>query len=861
MRWYGKIQELAQLIFRKSGFAVTVEPVSASADTVFQLPAAGGGTKSITTADSATTFTNKTFDADASGNSISNIENADIKVGAAIDAAKIHDGTVSNTEFGHLNGVASAILGKDDAGTFTNKTIAAGSNTITGLTKSDVGLGNVDNTSDATKNAAVAALTNKTIDGDLNTLQDIALSSLKTVGGDAGKLVARDGSGAVVSTDSPEATLVEFNSQGSSPSTPAGAGDVRVFAKSDKLYTKNSLGIEAEVGAGVGGINYLSGQFNADALGTVDTSVGDTIASSTRTNPTRWGTSHSSNIITQSTDSTLRGTTNYLVSYSANAQFVESPLFTLDGSDLGKALLVSFSHSGISTSDDVQVYMVRYNSSNVLQERIPLAGTASATTPFSARLNTGVSQLNSFFVSGSTASDKYALRVLRNANATAVRLDSFVVGPQSLAVAPPLTGWENSTGFTYSGFGTVSSQSVQIKRIGDTMSVRGNFTSGTAAASQALIILPSGYHINTSAISATTRVPIFGYGAAYSSAGTVNYSGGGNPFLVTYDGTNSDRVALSEFVSSNSLAARNGNNICIDVSGDILSFQFEIPIAEWAGSANNSIQADRAVEEYAYTTESFDASGTTTAYGPSGQAITALTNDRSKTITWRQAIQPTDSIVIEGSRDGLYWAPMQGFNFSSGAVINGVDSGGGYSGVTWHNTSSTQTVVTFYSFMNRANDDAPPTNWPSSNAYWRVRKISGGALVGYPLSSANLYDFPLSNATGTAAITGGTTSPTQTVYVTRTGNIVTISLPANTQVTKSGSGTFTFPTIIPSGYLPAATQATRQYYSVNSSPTVALIFISSAGTITFYKDKDGNSFANGETFQIEQALTFSYSLQ
>ena len=83
MRWYGKIQELAQLIFRKSGFAVTVEPVSASADTVFQLPAAGGGTKSITTADSATTFTNKTFDADASGNSISNIENADIKVGSS----------------------------------------------------------------------------------------------------------------------------------------------------------------------------------------------------------------------------------------------------------------------------------------------------------------------------------------------------------------------------------------------------------------------------------------------------------------------------------------------------------------------------------------------------------------------------------------------------------------------------------------------------------------------------------------------------------------------------------------------------------------------------------------------------------
>jgi len=52
-------------------------------------------------------LTNKSIDADT--NTITNIENADIKSGAAIDAAKIHDGTVDNTEFGYLNGVTSAI--------------------------------------------------------------------------------------------------------------------------------------------------------------------------------------------------------------------------------------------------------------------------------------------------------------------------------------------------------------------------------------------------------------------------------------------------------------------------------------------------------------------------------------------------------------------------------------------------------------------------------------------------------------------------------------------------------------------------------------------------------------------------------
>ena len=63
----------------------------------------------VATASSTTTFTNKTFDADGTGNSITNIENDNIKSGAAIDASKIHDGSVSNTEFGHLNGVNSNI--------------------------------------------------------------------------------------------------------------------------------------------------------------------------------------------------------------------------------------------------------------------------------------------------------------------------------------------------------------------------------------------------------------------------------------------------------------------------------------------------------------------------------------------------------------------------------------------------------------------------------------------------------------------------------------------------------------------------------------------------------------------------------
>ena len=62
---------------------------------------------SSVTASSTTTFTNKTIDVDATGNSITNLANANIKAAAAIDATKIADGTVTSTEFQYINTLSS----------------------------------------------------------------------------------------------------------------------------------------------------------------------------------------------------------------------------------------------------------------------------------------------------------------------------------------------------------------------------------------------------------------------------------------------------------------------------------------------------------------------------------------------------------------------------------------------------------------------------------------------------------------------------------------------------------------------------------------------------------------------------------
>lgn len=292
MKLFGSIAELLQVIWRKNGQQITLRPNQATTYTASrdnQLPP--GDAANILVGESSTqALTNKTINADS--NTITNIENADIKAGAAIDAAKIADGSVDNTEFQRLGtaGVNAAgnLVTTDGTQTLTNKTITSPA----GLTKADVGLGNVDNTSDATKNAASATLTNKTIDGDNNTVQDLPETAIKTNLTNASKFFTRDASGvpesatkavpagAVVgTTDSqtltnktlttptlttPLSSSYQDFTEIAAPGTPA-SNTSRLYVKSDgKFYSKDDAGVEVGPFGSAGGAESAVTITNAD---------------------------------------------------------------------------------------------------------------------------------------------------------------------------------------------------------------------------------------------------------------------------------------------------------------------------------------------------------------------------------------------------------------------------------------------------------------------------------------------------------------------------------------------------------------------------------------------------------------------
>ena len=182
---------------------------------------------SSVTASSTTTFTNKTIDADGTGNSITNIEDANIKASAAIDATKIADGTVTSAEFQYLGDVTGLIQAQIDG-----KSATAGNGSLVTVGALDSGsitsgFGNIDTGSSTITTTGALGSGAITTSGTL-TMGDNIITGIHSLDMDV-DTVAYGASVAIDFTDNEEIILGELTGNIEFTSTTYALGKHKVI--------------------------------------------------------------------------------------------------------------------------------------------------------------------------------------------------------------------------------------------------------------------------------------------------------------------------------------------------------------------------------------------------------------------------------------------------------------------------------------------------------------------------------------------------------------------------------------------------------------------------------------------------------
>jgi hypothetical protein len=553
MKLFGSITELVSAIFRKDSQQITLRPNQTTTYTAardVQLPPQDAN--SVIVSESASqTLTNKSIDADS--NTITNIDNADIKASAGIDATKLGNGDVDNTELSLLSGLT---------------TIMTPSSTDT--------------------------LTNKTIDGDDNTLQDISLPSLKTVLADADKVIRRDASGVVISGNSlpnssalvtidsnsvltnkdidggtasnarritlPQDTLTNLQALTRKEGTLLYANDV------DTVYYDNGTSlVPVGSGSGSGGINYVenpSAALNLD--GWVASGAGVTVARTTTANELPREPLASAGIrITP-----VSGTTDY-VRYR----------FQLGDADKSKLLQIQWAQKSLVgyTSGDLVVEMWTNTLSNY-------GGTYTQLTVSSSDVPAGDRVFAVTFTS--TSADYYELRIRRASGTTAVVLQDVNVGPGEQSVVAAITDWQDiSSSFSSGGgIGTISNKEIYGRQVGDSLHIKGYFTAGTTTGAVAYLVL-NDYTIDQSKLasgaapSGDARTQL-GYAAVILQGATTNIYSNDYAPLLTYDFGTPNQIYFSAAAGSDAFIKGTGTGV-IGASGIGIVIDLVVPVVEF----------------------------------------------------------------------------------------------------------------------------------------------------------------------------------------------------------------------------------------------------------------------------------------
>jgi len=804
----------------------------------------------VPTISSTDTLTNKTLD--FASNTVSNIVNANISASAAIAYSKLAlTGAILNADlagsiaYSKLS-LTAAILNADLAGSIAYSKLSLTGAVLNAdlagsIAYSKLSLAGALLNADINASAAIAysklTLTGAILNADVNASAAIAYSKLALTGSVlnadlagsiaygklsltgailnadvsasaaiaysklalTGAVVLADlaaaiktGTGTKLATDigasiaSPTISDYALLTESAAPSTPA-SGKVAIYAKTDKkIYKKNSDGVEAEVGAGTasgGAVNYISNTsfednnvtgwatyLDAAAITPVDGTAGTAVST-----------------FASSATTPLRGTYSGLFTKGAANRQGEgfSYDFTIAAADKSLPLVISWeglasaNYTGSTGTEYMSVYVYDVTNSTLIY-------------PASTVVAQGSSKGKSFFVASTSTSYRLIFHVAgTGTSAWTYQIDSVSVGPQSLGVGAAVTDFVS---FTPTGSWTTNATYTgQYRRVGDMMHYRGKIATSGAPDSGALTVnLPTGFTIDTTKVLDVT--------APNMSFGEVRFNDSGTAY--TGHALYSSTTAISLYVlkANADYTFDTGATYILPftfASGDSVTWDVWVPISTWS---SNVTLADRALEEYASLASTWDASDTTasgTVSGPAGSVMGgALAAARTKRIVWQNPRQATDNVFVEIDQlatGNWQQVPVSGFADSPSSVN---DFGVACKPVSGQ---ASQTDVVFSRYRTTA------TNAWDSTARWRVRKVSGGGVCGFPVSSANLVGrtdgvAPSAGYVGeilTASATGASVTSTQytdAVSLSLTAGIwdvtgaCTFSPAATTSITRLGTG-------------------------------------------------------------------------
>lgn len=448
---------------------------------------------------------------------------------------------------------------------------------------------------------------------------------------------------------------------------------------------------------------------------------------------------------------------------------------------------------------------------------------------------------------------------------------------------PVVTAWEAYTpSLTSSGGGSITLNATgkvdpfgRWRRAGDSIEIEVGFANGsggaaTGNAGNILFSIPSGITIDSSKYTPTGSFgSTVGYGSYASGAG---YGNGQSSVYV---------------VASNSLSLIKGGSGTYYTVADLVSnatiiLKIILPVSQWAGSGTTTL-ATRAVEEYAWNSDPGVAAATNytnSAYygnGPSGTPILSVASTSTTGFVrttyhcrFPTAIQATDKISVEISADnGLSWTDA-----SQSEAVQFALNGTAYYGLQYVEKVDSTTVRIGFGNAGRRPDASyggVGAAWSTLSGYkWRVRKVSSGAQVGYPVSARNI----VGDTSGTIVPTGmlgekitWTTPPAGQVFTTTEADWTnaTISLTAGVWLvtanlnykvaTAASSGSFgaIFAKITDSSNNIVDNQDKQAALSSESATgtsmvgTLAFNFVANLTTTTTYKIRGRNNVAGSDT--------------